>query len=152
MSEMERGHAHSGGGQESSEPIRYPTNHVLGVVATADRVAATVEALTSGGFLETEVHVNCGSEAAERLRASSGRSGLAGMAIRVAERLGLADTEMENKGQYERALQEGQFVVLVAAPTDERKDVASRILHAHGATLVRYFGRFAMEDLAPPGT
>lgn len=137
---------------KAGEPIQYPVNRVLGVIDSAEQLTSAVDALTNGGFLASEVEIRCGAAAAERLDKSTGRGGLAGLAIRIAERLGVANEEMESKEQYERALHDGRFVLSVAAPTDERKAVASQILHECGATLVRFFGRYTIERMAPPGT
>jgi hypothetical protein len=140
--------SHKGPGQ-SDEPVRYPTNHVLAVFDTAEQLAAAAAALTGGGFLASEVDVRCGRAAADRLDESTGRQGLAGLAIRVAERLGVENEEMESKELYEQALRDGRFLLRVATPTEERKDAASRILHEHGAEQVRFFGRFSIEKLTP---
>ena len=139
-------------GAEPDAPIRYPANQVLAALDSEEQVTDAVRALTSSGFLESEVHVLCGAAAADRLGESTGRGGLAGLAIRIAERLGIADEEMEGKAQYEQALRDGRFVLGVAAPTEERKDRASEVLHAHGANMVRFHGRFAIEGLRPPDT
>jgi hypothetical protein len=49
---------------------------------------------------------------------------------------------------YEAALRDGDFVVSVAAGTDERKDVAARILLDHGAHFVNFLGRYTMAMIA----
>ena len=132
-------------------PFDYPTNHVIAVLDSSSQLSSALDALTTNGFLESEVHVSCGSDAAARLAESTGHRGLAGLAVRIAEKLGVADEEMENKDQYEQAMRAGKLVVRVAAPTDERKALASRVLHESGGSLVRFYGRFAIEDMAPPG-
>lgn len=127
--------------------VRYPTNHVLAIVGTPEQLASIVDALTGNGFLESEVGVGCGREAAERLRVATGRTGLAGLAIRLAERLGVANDEMMVKERYEQALRDGQYVVSVHTPTDERKQLAARILEEHGASFVNFLGRFSIETM-----
>jgi hypothetical protein len=132
---------------QPDEPVRYPTNHVLAVLDTEEQLTAAVEALIGGGFLDSEVHVRTGTAAADRLNESTGRGGLAGLAVRIAERLGIEDDEMANKDEYERALRDGRFLLRVATPTEEQKERASQILHEHGAHMVRFFGRFTIEDM-----
>lgn len=129
---------------------QYPVNHVVGVIDTAVETGAAVEALTGGGFLASEVHVACGSDAAEKLRATTGRSGLANVAIRIAQRLGVANNEMEVKAAYEKALAEGRFVLAVDAPTDTRRDLATSLLREHNAHAVAFLGRYSIEKLIPP--
>jgi len=130
-----------------ADPVRYPTDHVVGVLDTADQARSTWVALTSSGFLESEVTVSSGQPAADALKASTGRSGLAHLAIRIAERFGVGDEEMEVKDRYEQALRDGAFVVGVLTPTPERKELAAAILRDQGARLVNFLGRFAIEPM-----
>jgi hypothetical protein len=132
------------------ETFPYPTNHLLGVVDDGDRATAMVAALTSGGFLRSEIHVATGAANADALDATTGRSGLAGMLIRLAEKIGVTDEEMETKDRYERAMRENRFVVAIAAATEERKARASEILRDNGAHTVSYFGKRTIEHLVAP--
>ena len=134
------------------EPIRYPTNHVLAVLDSRAVTSAAVTALEAGGFLESEIQVGTGTAAADELDATTGRRGLASMLIRLAERIGATDEEMETKNRYEQAMRENRFVLSVAAPTAERKEQATRILREHGAHTVAFFGKQTIEYLVPPGT
>jgi hypothetical protein len=138
------------GDDPSGEPLRYPTNHVVGVLDTEQQVADAVAALTGGGFLESEVQVATGSAAADRLNAGTGRAGLGNLAVRVAERLGIANDEMRLKDRHEEALRDGRFVILVATPTDDRKDRAAQLLRERGAHTLAYMGRFTIEGFVPP--
>ncbi|MFL5575137.1 MAG: hypothetical protein ACJ79S_04085, partial [Gemmatimonadaceae bacterium] len=91
--------------------------------------------------------VSSGQAAAEALEESPGRAGLTGLLVRIAERFGVADGEMAMKDRYEQALREGRFVVSVLAPTEERKDLAARILRDRGAHWINFLGRFTIETM-----
>ena len=132
---------------EASSKVRYPTNHVVAIVDREAPLAAVVESLTSGGFLESEIHVAGGKEAVDRFHASTGRGGLAGLAIRVAEKLGMEDDEMALKAHYEQSMRDGGFLVAVAAPTDERKEAAADVLRTHGAHSINFLGRVLVEAM-----
>jgi hypothetical protein len=148
MSEARTDHdaAHERPGHPT-ESVRYPTNHVLAVIDSADQLLSAARALKDGGFLDSEIEVTCGQAAADALDANTGRTGLAHLAIRLAERLGATDEEMETKERYEQALRDGRFVVSVPTPTEERKQRAAQILRDHGAYFVNFMGRFAIEVL-----
>lgn len=133
------------------EPLPYPTNHLVGVVDDRQRAEAVVAALTSGGFLPSEIHVGTGAANADALDATTGRTGLAAMLIRLAEKIGVTDEEMETKDRYEQAMRDNRFVVAIAAATGERKAHAAGILRQHGAHTVSYFGKHTIEHLAAPG-
>lgn len=134
----------------NSEPKpAYPTNHVVGVVESADQVTRSCEGLRAEGFSESDIQITHGKAAADRLEASTGRSGLENVAVRIAERLSLADEEMITKDMYEEALRNGSFVVAVAAGSDDRKERASRVLLTNGGQTVKHLGRFTIEDIHP---
>lgn len=132
------------------QPVLYPTNHVLAVINDRERADAAVAALMSGGFMESEIHVGTGVAAADDVSASPGRTGVAGLLIRFAERIGIADEELETKHRYEQAMRDNRFVVSVATPTEERKDRAAQVLREHGAHTVSFFGKHAIEYITAP--
>jgi hypothetical protein len=136
--------------QGTDAPVSYPTNQVLGVVDTAAQVSAVRTSLTASGFLDPDIRVETGAERADVVDASTGRTGLAAMLIRLAERIGATDEEMETKNVYEHAMRDDRFVVAVAADTTERKDRATRILREHAAHSVAYFGKHSIEHIVPP--
>ena len=135
--------------EATHEPVRYPTNHILAVIDSREQATAVVAALTNGGFMESEVECRTGASNADELGASSGRTGLAGVLIRFAERIGAADEEMETKRRYEQAMRDNRFVIAVAAPTEERKNRAVEILRAHGAHNVSFLGKHTIEYIVP---
>ena len=131
--------------ERSAEGIEYPRNHLVAIVDTSEQIRPLVEALTSGGFLESEVNVGAGGELADAVGSTTGRKGWADLAMRFAGQLGLPNDEMIVKDRYEQALREGRSVVTVLAPSDERKNAAARILAEHGAHFINYLGRFSIE-------
>ena len=128
-----------------AEPIHYPTNHVVAVVDTPEQLTSALSALKRAGFPESEVVVGCGQDMADAVHASTGRSGLAGLAIRVAQRLGASIEETELKDRYEEALRDGRIVVSISAPDEERRERAAEILAVGGAHFINFFGRFTIE-------
>jgi hypothetical protein len=131
-------------------PVRYPMNSVIGVVDTAEQLDGLVSALLAGGFMQSELEVATGSATADAVHASTGRTGLAWLAIRIADKLGAQDEEMEFKQHYEQAMRDSRFIVMVKAPSEERKLRATELLRAHGAHAVSFHGRFTIEGLMPP--
>jgi hypothetical protein len=130
--------------------MSYPTHHLVAVLDTAGQVADAVQELTTNGFPISEIQVGCGMAAADALAATTGRKGLAGLAVRVAEAIGYENFEMRVKAVVEQALRDGRFVVLVPVQEEERKDLAVRILTAHGAHSVSYHDRLTIEAIVPP--
>jgi hypothetical protein len=125
--------------------VRYPENHVVGLIDTRQQLESAVEAMTSGGFLPSEIEVIHGAAASEKLRDNTGRSGLAHLAMRFAESIGMPNDETTIKNEYADGLRNGRLLVAVLAPTEERRRIAGRILEEHGGTNVRFFGQYTIE-------
>jgi hypothetical protein len=134
---------------QSAEPVRYPEDHLLGIVDTPEKVTSVVVALADAGFRTSEISIASGPAAADALEASTGRTGLANLAIRIAERIGIANDEMAMKDRYEQALRTGGFVVSILAPTDDRKDVAAQILRGQGGHFINFLGHRTIEAMHP---
>ena len=131
----------------SADRTGYPENHVVAVLDTKEQVNAAVEALTSGGFMESEAQYGTGPAAADELHASTGHTGLAALLVRLAQRIGVADEEMEMKNRYEQAMRDNRFVISVAAPTEERKNLVARLLEEHGGHFVNFLGSSTIESM-----
>jgi len=131
------------------ESFSYPTNHLVSVVDTLEQLRSAVDALTSSGFLDSEVNVSAGEGVADALSATTGRTGWADIAMRLTERVGLPNDEMLMKRQYEEALRDGHYVLSVLALTDDRKDRAARIIADHGGHYINFLGRFSIQAMVP---
>jgi hypothetical protein len=139
----------NGDAQDQAKPVQYPTGYVIGVLETVAQSSCAVDALVHGGFLESEIELGRGEEFADRLGASSGRPGFRDWLIRLFGTVGLKNTEIETKDQYEQALRDGHTVVAVLAPTEERKDLAAQLLRDCGAQFIHFFGSLALERMRP---
>jgi hypothetical protein len=133
--------------QEKGEAVEYPTNHVVAILDTQDQSACAIDALVNGGFLESEIKLGHGTAEADRLQAGTGRRGLTDWWIRLFESVGLKNAETEMKDRYEQALRDGRTVLAVMAPTDERKDLATRIISDCGGHFINFFGSLSVERL-----
>lgn len=127
--------------------VRYPANSVIAIIDTPEALEATHTALTHGGFLESEVAILAGEDTAQALRDNTGRRGLANIATRVVAALGMPDDETITRGEYADALAQGRFVVMVQTPTDERKELAARVLQQHGGKFVNFLSQNVIERM-----
>jgi hypothetical protein len=135
------------GSQGESEPLQYPANHVIGILDTHEQTACAVDGLVTGGFLESEIEILRGAEEADRLDQTTGRRGLVALTIRLFQRIGLENAEIEMKEHYEKALRDGRTVMAILAPTDERKDRAAQILKECGGHFINFYGRLAVQRI-----
>lgn len=126
------------------QPVQYPENRMLAVIETREQLRAAIEALTSGGFLASEIEILHGPAAAKNLQEETGRTGLAHLAMRFVQAIGMPNDELALKNHYADALAEGRFVVSVVAPSEERQRAAARLLREHGGEDVRFFSRYTI--------
>jgi hypothetical protein len=125
----------------------YPLNHVISIMPTEKEAITAFDSMIANGFLESEVSLGSGPELADRIRATSGRSGLVGRILEVLDRFGAGGDEIDDRHEYEQALRDGAFTVLVLAPTEERKLRAAEILRLHGGHFINFFGKLEIEQL-----
>src|SRR5215216_6609555 len=97
--------------------VAYPLNHVISIMPTEKEAITAFDSLIAHGFLESEVTLSSGPQLADRIRASSGRSGLVGRILQVMDRFGAGGDEVDARHEYEQALRDGAVNVLVLAPT-----------------------------------
>lgn len=128
-------------------PGKYPKDHVLGIVDTPESANAVSSSLKSSGFLDSEIELASGTDTADHMKATSGHKGLYGAILKLADRLGIREDELEEKHTYEEALRAGKTVVLIHTPTEERKQLAAAALKAQGGDFIHFMGRFTSERL-----
>ena len=150
MSSADKGELRAAADSKAEDSVRYPENNVVAVIDTLEEAVELVETLTGGGFLKSEIQVLHGQAAAEKLRTSTGRSGLRGLAMRLIASIGLPNDETAMKDRYAQALADGRILVLVEASTDERKELAAKLLREHGGKFVNFLGRYTIEPMHPP--
>ena len=127
------------------QPVQYPENRMLAVIDTREHLRAAIDALTSGGLLASEIEVLQGAAAAKTLCEETRRIGLANLAMRFVEAIGMPNGDLALKNHYADALAEGRFVVLVIAPSEERQRTAAQLLREHGGEDVRFFSRYTIK-------
>jgi hypothetical protein len=135
------------GSQDESERLQYPANHVISILDTDDQTACAVDGLVTGGFFESEIRILGGAEDAERLDQTTGRRGVVDLTIRLFQSVGLENAEIEMKEHYEKALRDGRTVMVILAPTDERKDRAAQILQECGGHFINFYGRLSVQRI-----
>jgi hypothetical protein len=128
------------------QPVQYPENRMLAIIDTRDRLRAAIDALTRGGFLASEIEILHGAAAAKKLHEETGRTGLANLAMRFVEAIGLPNDELALKTHYANALADGRFLISVSAPSETRQRIAAQLLREHGGEDVRFFSRYTIKS------
>jgi hypothetical protein len=135
-------------GTTGQDEFPYPEGRVVAILDTVEHLWDAVEGLVTAGFLESEINVAHGTSAADTIGASTGRRGLAHVVMKLVAKIGLPNDEMALRQRYEEALRLGQFVLAVDAPTQQRKVLASQIIHNEGGRFIHYFGESTFEVMS----
>lgn len=138
----------SGSSSEKPVPLGdYPVSSVIGVLANQTDAMQSIRTLRANGFPRSEIHPLAGDAAADALHDHTGHGRLLDAVLRVAERWGIVDEEMELKAKLEEALRDGRVLILVATPSAERRALATRVLRRHGASSIHLMGHFTITDV-----
>ncbi len=128
------------------QAVQYPENRMLAILDDRDSLREAIDALTSGGFLTSEIEILHGAAAAKKLQEETGRTGIAHLAMRFVEAIGLPNDELALRSHYADALADGRFLVSVSAPSETRQRVAAQLLREHGGEDVRFFSRYTIKS------
>lgn len=102
----------------------------------------------AGGFLESEIELNRGAEEADRFAASSGRHGLGDWFIRLFQSVGLKKRRSRDERRMRTGPAGGSHGYAVLTPSEERKDLAVRLIRDCGGRFINFFGRLTVERMS----
>jgi hypothetical protein len=126
--------------------IAYPTNRVVGTITEAAAARRAVDALAAAGFAREAIDVLHGEQDLHRLDPSGAEHGVFAQLQRALIRTA-AGSEIKHLNYHVDDVRAGKSVIMVLAPEGRSRDAAARILHAHGAEFVGFYGRWAYESM-----
>jgi hypothetical protein len=125
--------------------IYYPVNHLIGVLRDRQEAEKVAQSLHEAGFID--VVVLDGRLGLETLQI---RESAAGPLARAWERLSVyLAGETDDREAALAALDKGHAIVMVYARPGAQEDEAERILQAHNAHGLIYFGRWTITHDIP---
>jgi hypothetical protein len=125
--------------------IYYSVNHLVGVLRDGQEAERVAQRLHEAGF--TDVVVLDGRLGLETLQI---RESAAGPLTRAWERLSVyLAGETDDREAALAALDKGHAIVMVYARPGAQEDKAERILQAHNARGLIYFGRWTITHVSP---
>jgi hypothetical protein len=125
--------------------IGYPTDSLMAVVPDPESAASAAAALRALGIPDRDLTILRGAEGADRLDGTGAVNGVVARLRRLVS-FTVMD-QLVDMATYERAVRDGQVVVMARVRGDERKAAAVAALRAHGAHFINYYGRFATEEI-----
>lgn len=129
-----------------SDRVVTPHEQVTGVLDDPGDLPATAQALQSAGFSEAAVAFVGGEEALTLVDPEGREHGLLGRLTRSLEHFGEEGDEHHAAAAEVKA---GHLLVAVSVSGEEEKDLAASTLRGQGVRRLRYWGRWAIEELSP---
>jgi hypothetical protein len=129
--------------------IAYPTNRVVGTIATSEHARAALQALLAAGIAGDDIDVLHGDEDLRRLDVTGAEHGFIAQFQRTLLRLAGPVEESAHLRHHVEDVRAGRFVIMVLARSHDRRDVVARVLSDHGAEFIGFYGRWAWQSLSP---
>jgi len=127
---------------------RYPTEHVLGVFETTEALDTVLLNLESKGVSAEDIDLLCGERGADILDKKGQNHGFLAQALRVIQHLGYEQRTLED---YDHHLRSGHSLLAVPVSEQNSKTDLVNALRDSGGKLIRYFGKWSIEDLCASG-
>jgi hypothetical protein len=132
------------GAQPTPEPGEsFPTNAVVGIIDDPRELLQAAGDLRSAGF---EPEVLCGERGVNRIESAGGSA----RDVRLTRAVqGLFGYEADHSDRHTKALEQGNFVVLVGSSDDETTDRIRDVFATHGGHFVNYYSKWTGRSLIP---
>ncbi len=125
--------------------IGYPTDSLMAVLPDPESAARAAADLRAAGIADRDITILRGSEGADRLDGTGAVNGIIARLRRFVS-FTVMD-QLVDMATYERAVRDGQVVLMVRVRDDDRKAAAIAALRAQRAHFINYYGRFATEEI-----
>jgi len=122
-----------------------PTNHLTTIIDNLDDALSAIRDLTRAGFSDNDLSLFIGKDGLVKLDLHGKEHGIIGRIVRAADSL---TSNQEANQEAEAALKAGSaYLMVLTDGGEEQKTTAERILKAHNAKNVRYYGQWTVEPL-----
>lgn len=121
----------------------FPSNAVVGIVGDPRELAHVVEELRSTGH---SPDVLCGARGIERIEHAGGSAAEVQVIRSVQKLFGF---EADHAERHQKALDDGEFVVVVGASENAEADRVGQAFAAHGGRFVNHYTRWTGRRLIP---
>ena len=123
---------------------RYPAEHVLGVFETTEALDAALLNLEARSVSAEDIDLLSGERGAEILDKKGKHHGFLAQTVRAVQHLGHEQKTLED---YDAHLRSGHSLLAVPVSAQNSKTDLANAIKDSGGKLIRYFGRWSIEDL-----
>jgi hypothetical protein len=129
---------------EKEDFVAFPVNNLVAVFEDVESLNATVNELQGNGFAEDEIRSFVGEEGIAKLDFDGSRHGPLAELLRYLQHIGPDRTYLE---RYKKYMQDGDSLLMVNAPKQDRREAAAEIMRKHSTHRVTYFGPLVIEEV-----
>jgi hypothetical protein len=133
---------------DTGDFISYPMGRVVGSVADAGQTSAAIESLLQAGIERKAIEVLHGDKGMHRLDPTGSEHGFLAKLQRTVIRLAGPAEEYAYLRHHVEDLRAGRYLLMVLTSNPESRDLVAKILNAHGAAFIGFFGTWAWSSMA----
>jgi len=131
---------------DAGEFIRYPNDHLFGVVDGAAPAGEALAALRALGIDDDDLSTFTGNAGAIRIDASGAHHGIFARLVRAAQAMSMDGDQSQ---RYEDEARRGHTVIAVHTSDPLLRQGAVQVLKSHGGHYINYYARLHSENLEP---
>lgn len=137
MGEIERG-------TDSDDFVVFPIHSLIAAFHDVESMRAVIGDLKENGFARDDVRSFVGQEGMAQMDFDGSANGTMAELLRSLQRIGPDRTYLE---RYEKFMQDGDCLLMVRAPQEQRRQLAADIMRKHSPHRVTYFGMLVIEEV-----
>jgi hypothetical protein len=131
-------------GTVSDDFVAFPLNSLIGAFHDAKLLKGVIAELKQNGFETEDIRSFVGEEGIEQMDFDGTASGTLAELLRYFQRIGPGRTFLD---RYETFMKDGDSLLMVRAPKEQRKQLAADIMRKHSPHPVTFFGMLVIEDV-----
>lgn len=124
--------------------VVFPIHSLIAAFHDVESMKLAIRELKDNGFAPDDIRSFVGQEGIEQMDFDGSVNGSMAELLRSLQRLGPDRTYLE---RYEKFMKDGDSLLMVRAPKEERKQVAADIMRKHSPHRVTYFGMLVIEEV-----
>lgn len=124
--------------------MAFPINSLVAAFHEIDSMRRVVSELKENGFAHEDIRSFVGQEGIEQMDFDGSANCSMAELLRSLQHIGPSRTYLE---RYEKFMQDGDSLLMVRAPEEQRKELAADIMRKHSPHRVTYFELMVIEEV-----
>ncbi len=124
--------------------VAFPVHSLVAAFHSKDAMHGVIDELTKNGFAGGDIRSFLGEEGIREMDFEGTSHGWISALLRYLQHIGPDRTYLD---RYEKYLRDGDGILMVHAPNEKQKEIASNVMKKQSAHRVTYFGMLVIEEV-----